>query len=259
LQQVCSIIPSDSSDCEIAALSLGFEFGNEITSTALPYGCIWSGDDNFVYYNVAVSPVACSSVYVCICRTTCLAGQSLVGNTCTDCAAGYYKAVDGVEACTLCAQGKFQNIAGAETCILCPAGLISSAGASECTDCTPGQYDISGVCVSCPAGTLQETIGSSTCTNCSKGSFSVVGATTCIECAPGQYAPYESMKSCLPCPGGQYCSTTGAIRCTDAPLGTFTSGGSASFKYCSKGSYAQGGASACSNCSVGTISDQTGN
>ena len=106
-------------------------------------------------------------------------------------------------------------------------GSMSAAGASTCTDCSPGQYDTQRTsCQSCPAGTYSaDGKLSGACKSCPEHHTSVGGASACTPCEAGKEHPSSLSSSssstaylCVAC-GTNEVSTAGAA-CYTCPSGT---------------------------------------
>jgi hypothetical protein len=170
---------------------------------------------------------------------------------CTGCPHGR-TSPEGSAVCSKCTSGRRQvgeNI-NKYTCNDCLSGKISKAGTFECTDCVAGLYQPNtgeGACQPCDAGTWSTVIGSalsSTCKSCKQGFYSTArgaaSSATCNACPPGKKSTVPgAMNSsvCTSCEIGEI-SASGATACTDCTIGTFTKEpGSASCTECGVGRY----------------------
>jgi len=157
--------------------------------------------------------------------------QSLLGGSCTSCAANAISAPasrlqtdcfckpgftgeDGKD-CTACAVAHYKESEGSDNCKACVANTTSSLAASKKTDCTcvPGfvgpaggpcqqcpesTYELEGVCVNCPQNTFAPR-GSFAVQDCQcKAGFSGPAQGPCIECEYGYYKGRDD-DVCIPC------------------------------------------------------------
>lgn len=76
-------------------------------------------------------------------------------NTCTDCAAGTFSAVEGSSDCTPCAEDTYQDQTGQSSCSDCAAGSYSHLpGGTKCLMCVAGRPV--ECTTSCPSGTASD-------------------------------------------------------------------------------------------------------
>ena len=188
----------------------------------------------------------------------CFAGYTLSGVNCIPCAPGTYKAANGTEDCTKCPVGKFldSNAATSESeCIQCPLSSLSPEGSDSVSDCLcAGGYTGDPGLV----GYIEDSRNRA-CNPCASGTYkSIPGASECLACAEGKYADVQGLVECKVCPvhsssvarstsiaeclcNAGYSGRNGI--CNACPAGTF------------KGTH---GLEACTKCSVGKYSNQTG-
>jgi len=200
------------------------------------------------------------------------------GETCTACATGTFKDVNGSEACSLCPDGKYSTSTGAiseATCDACPAASSSGAGSDEGTDCVCNMGytgPAGGECSSCAAGTFKNVTGSSVCLQCSWGKYSIgTGMTseaTCSGCPPHTYSGEGSSKignctcnkgytgadgeACTACAAGTFKDVNGSSPCSLCPGGTYsTLSGAVSVAVCGEcalDSFAEAGSDEATDC-----------
>jgi hypothetical protein len=126
------------------------------------------------------------SLCVCALRQVCPAGSERDGDTCTACAVGKYKIIQGSEACTDCGSGKYSNFVAATSCQTCPANANAPQASNEQTDCICNSGftgSDGGNCTACVAGKYKSSLGSASCSNCPSSTFSATsGASVCASC-----------------------------------------------------------------------------
>jgi len=198
-------------------------------------------NDKCYFYDGSVTTCVYSSC------STCPAGKISVrlhNAACTSCPPGK---TQKETTCELCSRGRFQMTSENSGSICseeCPAGKYSNLGASVCTSCSIGRYqimveteiEIYPKCNPCLGGYYQSVTGSDTCIKCEPGTFSLDGAAHCTQCPEGKFQkfrayPETSMERvtydradaqltiCESCPLGQYNNRPGRIRCQLCPLG----------------------------------------
>ncbi len=203
---------------------------------------------------------------------------------CTKCAKGMTTVGKGAMNCTLedCAPGHRRSTSDVARCEMCPAGKSSSAG-EPCTSCKAGFYaPVEGMasCAPCRKGSYADERGSLGCTNCTAGRYAgSVGSNICRVCPPGTFCPSSGMETYLECPSGHYTSTSMQVHCSKCPQGTYQpdratascqicpagtansgtgSATEAACSLCPAGKYSASGAIVCTNCTLGTYQNQTG-
>jgi hypothetical protein len=169
------------------------------------------------------------------------------------CLPGYTGAV-----CSLCRTGTFKSAFGSVDCTQCPAGTFSAVtglnGSWGCAQCPSGKYSLAGVasCEPCVPGMAAKT-GSSACVACTAGFYSFSGSEGCVPCAAGSYDEKGSgsADTCTLCQSG-YASAalnaTNVSTCKVCPAGFRSSAGSAACAGCDPGQYSIGGTAACEPC-----------
>eukprot|EP00808_Paulinella_micropora_P031445 g38250.t1 len=206
--------------------------------------------------------------------------------SCTDCPLGRARLSpvgtprENATVCPLCKHGYYQDVKGQPTCKSClPGFYIDSEGTTACKDCTRGYFSLlhSPECTECPGGKISKDDQASNCSECSPGNYSAPGSYTCSQCGAGFYS-LGNVSECTPCPNGTSTglnalgSTTcygcasgefaleGAPQCLKCDVGTY--GGetaSGSCETCLAGKYnAKTGTTGCVLCDVGTFSNESG-
>lgn len=185
-------------------------------------------------------------------QCVCQAGfeGSVLGETCTACPLGKFKADIGTEACSPCPQNKYQNETAQLSCKSCHATATSPEGSDGINDCLcpagsarQGTED-SPVCVSCGPGTFSDPANGGECANCSLGTYSVAyGTTSCLQCL-GNSSSYEVPRVACQCDLG--------FRCLNADL-TCNDGNCVA---CEKNTFKDtvGGAATCDPCHLNSVS-----
>ena len=190
----------------------------------------------------AVSGAGSAVIGSCVCNVGATGPN---GGTCTLCAVGKYKSVNGTAACTDCLAGSYSGRIGAnnsETCVSCPdnsSSVVSSSALTGCT-CNAGATGPNGgPCALCVPGKYKTVIGTAVCTNCSANTFSsVTGATSisaCSTCPANSQSVGASAVCvcnrgftgpdggpCLACVPGTFKTQIGAADCTFCPNNTFS-------------------------------------
>ena len=94
-----------------------------------------------------------------------------------------------------------------------------------CTPCPVGMTtDEEGVCVACEGNAIAPVSGMPTCIDCQPGSVASSNKTACEVCEPGKYfdpTATPAMTECTECENGKY-ALEGASVCTDCPDGSIT-------------------------------------
>ena len=103
------------------------------------------------------------------------------------CSSGYTAPVG--ENCSPCEAGTFKAVSGAGPCTKCPSNSSSVSGSISLSNCTCNSGFTGpdgGICSACEAGTFKEVSGAAPCTQCAAGTYSAqLGAasrSTCLEC-----------------------------------------------------------------------------
>lgn len=83
----------------------------------------------------------------------------------------------------------------------CPAGSFTTStnnvGANACVKCAPGTYaSASGSCLPCPEGKYSSTAGATSCTNCPPGNWTPAGSTSCNYPAWSKNGTYKCPQKC---------------------------------------------------------------
>jgi len=184
---------------------------------------------------------------------TCNQGTaSSAGSTsCPSCTAGKFAMSLGMSVCTNCPAGTASTAVAATSnlqCTNCAAGKYALAGASDCTCCSPGQFQnavATSTCKPCAINTYSSTSCATGCPACSTGkATATTGASSsaaCVSnCALGQYG-----SSCTNCPAGKFSNTAGIVSETECVS-------------CALGKYSNAGASVCPDCPAGQLTTTTG-
>jgi len=214
----------------------------------------------------------------------CLPGhEGPDGGSCSECAAGQFKARNGSSVCAACPEGKYSEYLIASTaCNDCPLAALSPTGSSRvfqctciagyngedgspCTACARGTYKElrgSSPCIDCGAGYFSSALAlgnRSLCRACDVGTYSSLGAADseelCLDCIAGTYANATASSVCAQCNAGFYSTTTSAISvdaCLACDAGKFSAQKAADSETmcegCSAGTYSYAGNSFCSVC-----------
>ena len=190
----------------------------------------------------AVSGAGSAVIGSCVCN---VGSTGPNGGTCTLCAVGKYKSVNGTLACTDCLAGSYSGTLGANSsarCLSCPDNSSSVAGSSAVTACicsTGASGPNGGPCALCVPGKYKAVTGTSVCLNCSANTFSTVtgatsisacstcpdnsqsfGASAVCVCNRGYTGPDGG--PCLACVPGTFKTQIGAADCTFCPNNTFS-------------------------------------
>ena len=237
-----------------------------LVDTALPPGCIQSGDN--VTYNNATSEQHCSEENPCICPiesqyTTqpCQNTNDTIKNSGT-CQCGG----DPLDGGTTCTPGTGLVCDGTTKLCRkrCPTGTARSNN-DYCIPCNVGETSINEKCVTATVGECSVNTGDGIVWNtvalrdgivwsdlCAAGKYASVSATSirarvCTECPRGQYNDVTNKdKSCKTCTAGQYQNVAGLSSC----------------KQCVPGKYGaqvqQANESACVDCGLGTYQNVAG-
>jgi hypothetical protein len=92
------------------------------------------------------------------------------------------------------------------TCSACGIGEGSPGAAGQCSKF--GNNNALAECTSCPAGYSSASGGASNCTDCYVGSYNLAGSSFCDSCPVGKFADVDALSVCLDCPDGY--TTTGS-------------------------------------------------
>ena len=148
--------------------------------------------------------------------TACMADGEYIVSGCMICQPGFYSIVhasSGQRYCDNCDAGTFLpgtgntlNADGTSPCTDCDTGRFSSvmraaivtgesilAGAGQCSDCAPGQYQPTqgqSGCIDCSSGQSQPLSGQIECQPCAVDTYSLDGAANCSTCSSGIDAGY---------------------------------------------------------------------
>ena len=119
------------------------------------------------------------------------------GSTSFSCEAGYYKNKNGTE-CTKCSPGEYQDQTGQSSCKKCPSN------ATSCTNtgflCKDTMYPNGNNCSPCP--NHASCTGGSTSFSCKAGYYK--NGTECTECPKDKYQNQPGQSNCQICPAGNY-------------------------------------------------------
>lgn len=191
-------------------------------------------------------------------------------SACSECSAGYYRAVEG-EVCLTCPSGKYSNneavsctncnavigeyAVGTKNrhCLTCPEGYATD-GTSVCTNCAAGRYENGYVCQNCPRGWYSDNDVNAVCERCNVGVYTTgTSSTTANECSEecGLLQFWDTGNSkCVNCERGKKLEGYSCINC---PLGYYKDQTSTSCKTCPKGwTTEQTGQITCFVCPVGS-------
>ena len=195
---------------------------------------------NATYSGVGTSATACPF--------TCNSGYYQSGASCVPCAAGTFSLAG---ACVPCAMGTYSSLASTN-CTQCQPGYYSLSGWSNCTACAAGTRLSAGVCVPCVASSYSAS-NSTTCSICAAGTYSLSGATACTACpnqngytaflgrSASSSCPFYCIAGsfmlnrtiCTACANGTFAATIGATRCTNCAAGYWSGAGSTVCTACS--------------------------
>lgn len=140
----------------------------------------------------SISPVASTLPSQCKCQA---GWTGLDGGTCSQCAGGTYKDIEGSIECIACPEFSSSQIAANQNTLChCNQGYTGPDGGA-CAACVAGTYkDAPGSdgCLDCPTGKYSDTVGSSeasTCDDCGAGKFSAAlginDESDCVLCPAG--------------------------------------------------------------------------
>ena len=129
---------------------------------------------------------------------------------CKACTAGTYSADAGTEtACPGCPMGRYGPTVIAP-CVYCPSGQVQSTIGSPsgtapevCTNCQGGQHSVA---------TTSSNTGASECQECTRGQFQdhsdrntvSTSSHTCNVCGKGQYQNQNNQEACINCDKGRF-------------------------------------------------------
>lgn len=135
-----------------------------------------------------------------------------------------------------CVAGKAASGASA-TCNDCEAGKWAAAVAATCTSCTAGKASATiaavsiAACTQCIAGKAANTVSAaSECVDCSAGQYALVESTNCTGCGVGKHyqAAGVAESDCVDCAVGKSTDSTGSSAisdCVDCGIGKYGAGG----------------------------------
>ena len=264
----------------------------------------YSADDRsqcVLCHNNSHSEEGSGSLADCVCS----AGHTSEHTLCAACVPGKFKSQPGSGACTACAPGKFSGNVGAvaNTCTNCLAGSYAAVDRSLCLPCPPysfsaerstdatdcacnagwsrndeacvgcaaGKYKLHAgpqPCIACDAGKVSDTLNSSTymCTDCAAGSYASVDKSQCVPCRADSHSSVQSDDPsrclcnagwsdvgavCVGCVAGKYKTRSGPLACTDCAPGKYLPSVNASTDRCTDcppGSFSAADKSACLPC-----------
>jgi len=143
------------------------------------------------------------------------------------------------DTCSQCAAGTFKADAGSAVCDACPANSDSPLESTASTNCTcrPGWTGSDGdSCTACVNGTYKISTGTGNCTNCPSGTESGAASSALIDClcTPG-YTWSMEVAQCVTCSSGKYKVGVGTGPCTDCPSATSSPAGSTELDACAFG------------------------
>ena len=171
--------------------------------------------------------------------TVCTPGKFAYTHTgatkCLHCGPGTYSEA-GAKSCTECAEGTFQPSKTQQECLACPAGFYCGEEGLPSTSglCSPGKYSLSGasMCTDCSAGFYNVEAKSASCASCPASRYQpTIGQTSCTDCPPGYYCPTNGTSTPYTCPSCTYATGNNTI-CSDCPTGTCSAEGSTSESFC---------------------------
>jgi len=151
-----------------------------------------------------------------------------------------------ISARTACPVKTFSSSAGSSNCTNCTVNARSLAGSTTCLP-MPGYYDTGSLnMVQCPQ----------TCTGGSSSRCLTTGNTVC--CSAGTMFVEGISTNCTQCPGGQYSTTGGTTACLTCPAGTFSNQTATACTACVAGTYTPSGVlpGQCLQCPAGFFQDQ---
>jgi hypothetical protein len=148
---------------------------------------------------------------------SCAPASAGVGGRCVRCAPGSMPNGQRTE-CTQCSLGQF-SVSG-EQCALCPIGHTSDNLQSGCVPCPLGSVSQKGVCTKCGSGKQPDATVSS-CEACPVGRAGIEG--TCQECAAGTRVDYRRTM-CNECSAGKF-KTSNRNMSLDMPRGPILAAG----------------------------------
>ena len=224
-------------------------------------------------YNDKTNQISCTSCDVGKFNDLSLQTHS---SSCKPCIAGMYTNSTNRVRCIECPKGKFaiSNESGksAAICQSCGPGRFNDwsgqVGNASCKPCAVGQYNnltMQMSCKKCPKGKFGQKLLEKTdanCTVCEPGKFNnLEGQPHCQNCAPGKYSSLNETTECEPCKNGTF-SVSGQVACVGCKRGSYCPGKGMNIIPCNKGTYNDvenaSKASACINCSPGTLNNIIG-
>ena len=169
------------------------------------------------------------------CKDCSTSKTSFQGLYCGKCPAGWYlKTETNQKYCSRCLAGTVSQF-GATDCTLCDAGSFNILNTS-CELCDKGLWSNAtgatdhSTCLPCPAGTFSSAKGVAAiddCNACSPGNFGTISAAIsadsgCHKCKKGQYQNDKGKTTCNFCPKGKYSSDSGFVECFACSPGKFS-------------------------------------
>ena len=144
-----------------------------------------------------------------------------VETNCSQCGAGRYQDVPGLETCRQCPTGYYQDQIGIPYCVGClPGRYQNERGMPLCKDCAQDTASLlekrNASCDVCAAGRTAKN-GSLVCSECLAGQYeeaTASGDKICSVCLPGNYTDASNMVACKRCPIGFSQSEKGQTSCT---------------------------------------------
>ena len=172
---------------------------------------------------------------------------------CKICESGKFTDVQGLSVCKVCPSGR-HSLDGQTYCYECGSGKFSSNG-GPCTDCPIGYIADPWRCLPCDEGYSTDRPGASYCSSCRFGKYEV--NRICEHCPSGKYSFYGET-SCRLCPAG-YTSFNDpsdiSNQCIQCKAGEYEKNGTCA--YCEAGMYNdKTGQTSCQQCPEGSSSDQ---
>ena len=203
-----------------------------------------------------------SSCVQCLVNTY---SSSYNSRSCKNCGTGSYASNLGSSFCSRCEAGtkllvSNENGVNMYKCEPCAKNTYSTAGLTNCLNCSPGYFadnEGSKVCTPCNAGTMWISRNKViTCEPCEKNTYSPIpGFTKCLNCSPGYFADNKGSSFCSRCEAGSSwsISTNGINVCTPCAKGTYSNAPSSKLcSSCDAGKYAdKEGSRSCSVCAAG--------
>eukprot|EP01051_Picozoa_sp_SAG22_P002148 SAG22_NODE_94_length_20824_cov_230.693718_9_plen_321_part_00 len=124
--------------------------------------------------------------------------------------------------CTACSPGQYEAT-GAGGCMGCVAGTEPNADATGCVGCRTGKTSAEGeVCGLCPTGKYAAGPGSSECTRCDAGHVANTAHTSCEACLAGKFAEPGDQPvyadHCVTCGVGRSAPHDRATECALCPV-----------------------------------------